>query len=70
MSVKDFSLTRIKRDLIEVLTSCQSGEESGVEILIPPSGSLQYWIIKINVKANEGKCFFHDYDNYHLSLNI
>ena len=58
MSVKDFSLKRIKRDLIEVLTSCQSGEESGVEILIPSSDALQYWIIKINVKTNEGKCSF------------
>lgn len=69
MSAKDFSLTRIKRDLIEVLTSCQRGEEGGVEILIPSSDSLQYWIIKINVKTNEGKLLFHDDDNYHLSFN-
>ena len=55
MAAKEFSLKRIKRDLIEALTSCQAEQEDDVEIWVPQSDdSFKCWIIKINVPNNEG----------------
>ena len=55
---KDFSLKRIKRDLIEALTSCLAEQEGAVEIWVPPSDdSFKCWIIKINVQHDEGSLF-------------
>lgn len=55
MATKDFSLKRIKRDLIEALTSCQAEQEGDVEIWVPSSDdSFKCWIIKINVPNDEG----------------
>ena len=60
MATKDFSLKRIKRDLIEALTSCQAEQEGDVEIWVPPSDdSFKCWIIKINVPNDEGSLFMH-----------